>query len=326
MPGNRERLAVPRPPAVVFDGGVWRGEGAAGAFTARPVDQGPPGAVWVDDHREQGDPWALAQGLFAASPSILTLLYPAGQALPMHDAWLAPHGDTPWRLDRAAFWQGGGPWAVRRPPFPEVPVMNADGRRHPRRPPVPAGELYRRYDVDLGAWVSLRTLDRALDLERFHRWQNSERVAAFWEEAGSLEAHRAYLDRLFDDPRSQAVIGCLDDDPFAYFEVYWAKEDRIAPYCDADDYDRGIHMLVGEDRYRGPRTVKAWLTALCHYLFLDDPRTRRVLSEPRFDNRRMIDHLLARRFAKLKEFDFPHKRAALMSLSREAFFEHCELS
>jgi acetyl CoA:N6-hydroxylysine acetyl transferase len=40
----------------------------------------------------------------------------------------------------------------------------------------------------------------------------------------------------------------------------------------------------------------------------------------------MIQHLQARRFAKPKEFDFPHKRAALMVLYRDAFFERCELS
>jgi hypothetical protein len=39
----------------------------------------------------------------------------------------------------------------------------------------------------------------------------------------------------------------------------------------------------------------------------------------------MIAYLRAQGFGCLKEFDFPHKRAALMMLSREAFFERCGL-
>jgi acetyl CoA:N6-hydroxylysine acetyl transferase len=186
--------------------------------------------------------------------------------------------------------------------------------------------VYRRFDTGIQAWVSLRTLDIEDDLHRFMRWQNSERVAAFWEQSGTLEEHRSYLESQAKDPRVLNLIGCIDDEPFAYFEAYWTKEDRIAPYYDAQDFDRGIHMLVGEENHRGPHKVKAWLNALCHYLFLDDCRTTRIVSEPRSDNDRMIQHLQARRFAKPKEFDFPHKRAALMVLHRDVFFERCELS
>jgi RimJ/RimL family protein N-acetyltransferase len=64
---------------------------------------------------------------------------------------------------------------------------------------------------------------------------------------------------------------------------------------------------------------------LVHYLFLDEPRTQRIVCEPRADNARMIQHLQALGFAKHKEFDFPHKRAALMVLERETFFARCPL-
>lgn len=231
-------------------------------------------------------------------------------------------------LERDMLWQLPDDWLPKRldSPYPVTMTMDASGRRHPVRPAKPSGEVYRRYDHGIQAWVSLRMLDIDTDLERFMRWQNSERVAAFWEQSGTLEAHRRYLESQAKDPRVLNLIGCIDDDPFAYFEAYWTREDRIAPYYDADDFDRGIHMLVGEERHRGPHKVKAWLNALCHYLFLDDCRTRRIVSEPRSDNDRMIQHLQARRFAKPKEFDFPHKRAALMVLHREAFFERCELS
>ncbi|MQU06697.1 GNAT family N-acetyltransferase [Pseudomonas helleri] len=187
---------------------------------------------------------------------------------------------------------------------------------HPQRPAKPQGEVYRRFDPQLGAWISLRTLDIELDLERFNRWQNTPRVLAFWDEGGSLDDHRQYLEKLANDPHTLTLIGCFDDQPFAYFEAYWAKEDRIAPFYDADDYDRGIHMLVGEQAHRGPHKVASWLSALTDYLLQDDPRTRRIVAEPRADNDKMIGYMQAQGYARIKEFDFPHKRAALMVLER----------
>ncbi|MQU41601.1 GNAT family N-acetyltransferase [Pseudomonas helleri] len=187
---------------------------------------------------------------------------------------------------------------------------------HPQRPAKPQGEVYRRFDPQLGAWISLCTLDIELDLERFNRWQNTPRVLAFWDEGGSLDDHRQYLEKLADDPHTLTLIGCFDDQPFAYFEAYWAKEDRIAPFYDAGDYDRGIHTLVGEQAHRGPHKVASWLSALTDYLLQDDPRTRRIVAEPRADNDKMIGYMQAQGYARIKEFDFPHKRAALMVLER----------
>lgn len=242
------------------------------------------------------------------------------------EGWLVPAQEPGvFVCERGVFWQRSAPWVLAQPVYPERLVMS-EGRRHPRRPPKSSGEVYRRFDARLEAWFSLRTLDIEADLERFNRWQNSPRVLAFWQEGGSLDHHRAYLQRLADDPHTLTLVGCFDDEPFAYFEAYWAKEDRIAPFYAVDDYDRGIHMLVGEEHHRGPHKVAAWLAGLTHYLFLDDPRTRRVVAEPRADNARMIAHMQGLGFYREKEFDFPHKRAALMAIGRERFFDRCTLA
>lgn len=232
-----------------------------------------------------------------------------------------------YHCERSLFWQLPQPW-LRSPAMGAYPPQRviSDGKRHPRRPVKPRGEVYRRFDAGLGAWISLRTVDIDLDLARFNRWQNNARVANFWQEEGSLEQHREYLGKLEADPHTVTLIGCFDDQPFAYFEAYWAKEDRIAPFYEAGDYDRGIHMLVGEEQHRGPHKVASWLSALVHYLFLDDPRTQRIVAEPRADNAKMIGYLQGQRFYCEREFDFPHKRAALMVLGRERFFERCGLA
>jgi hypothetical protein len=105
---------------------------------------------------------------------------------------------------------------------------------------------------------------------------NDPAVAHFWQEEGDLDKHRGYLQAIADDPHMLSLIGCFDEVPFGYFEVYWAKENRIAPFYDADDYDRGWHVLVGEPAFRGKRFATAWLTSISHCLFLDQGVTART--------------------------------------------------
>ena len=227
-------------------------------------------------------------------------------------------------ISRAMLRQLPHSWLARpREPFP-LSYTVTDGKRHPLRPPIPQGEVYGRYLPYPDCRVSFTTIDPERHLDAFHRWMNDPRVDHFWELAGTREQHQAYLSRVLADRHTHPVVGSFDQQPFGYFEIYWAKEDRIAPFYAVDDYDRGIHMLVGEPAFRGPHRVAAWLPSLAHYLFLDDPRTRNVVAEPRADNAKMIGYLQRTGFYKEKEFDFPHKRAAMMILPREVFFEqHC---
>ncbi|MGG1943978.1 GNAT family N-acetyltransferase [Trinickia sp. NRRL B-1857] len=195
------------------------------------------------------------------------------------------------------------------------------GVRHPRRAPYRDGIVYTRELPAFGHRFTLRTASIESDLALLHGWLNEPRVNLFWGEAGELDAHRAYLERQLASPHVHPLIGAFDDEPFGYFEAYWAKEDRISPFAEPGEHDRGLHMLVGETRWRGARCVAAWLPSLVHYLFLDDPRTQAVVCEPRHDNVRMIAYLREHGFAAVRPFDFPHKRALLMRTLRESFFD-----
>ncbi|PXW81619.1 RimJ/RimL family protein N-acetyltransferase [Nitrosomonas sp. Nm84] len=219
------------------------------------------------------------------------------------------------------FWQQARIWhsSIRHQIFP-IHYIFSHGRRHPLRPPKPQGTVYRRYITWLGGTLTFRAIDPVADLECFNRWMNDPVVTEFWQESGDLVKHRAYLSGIQTDPHMINLIGCLDDAPFGYFEIYWAKEDRIAPYYDVDDFDRGWHVLIGEPHMRGKPFVTAWLPSISHYLFLDDSRTQRIVIEPRIDNHKMLRNLAQCGYAHLKEFDFPHKRAVLGMLSRERFF------
>ncbi|MBD8496113.1 GNAT family N-acetyltransferase [Pseudomonas syringae] len=223
---------------------------------------------------------------------------------------------------RRTFWQHPLPWLTAPSSGHTAPDYGFSAQqRHPRRPPLPHSEVYRRYLPGLDTTFTLRTLDPDKDLETFHRWMNLEQVAFFWEQAGSLEEQAAYLQTLFQDPRVHPLIGCFDDEPFAYFEVYWCKEDRIAPYYDVHDYDRGWHVVIGESKHQGIGKLRAWFGSLMHYMFLDDPRTQRIMGEPRIDHTRQIDFLKSQGYGHLKNIQLPHKKAALLRLEREHFFD-----
>ena len=190
--------------------------------------------------------WAAGYWLFARDPACQRLTWHLDEAPAeaLLSGLLVPNGLAgQYRCERTLFWQLPQPWlgTSLTSSYPQQMVISG-GKRHPLRPVKPRGEVYRRFDARLGAWISLRTLDIDLDLARFNRWQNSARVASFWQEEGSLEQHREYLSKLDADPHTVTLIGCFDDQPFAYFEAYWAKEDRIAPFYDVDDYVSPPHV------------------------------------------------------------------------------------
>lgn len=146
------------------------------------------------------------------------------------------------------------------------------------------------------------------DSEMLNKWMNEPRVAYSWGEDGPLDHQEKFLENNLKSKHSFPVIACFDGKPFAYFEIYWVKEDKLGSYLggNVSDWDRGvslstkhqsdsrhlfeaneylgIHVLVGEQKFRGPHRIKVWLSALVHCCFLADSRTECVMLEPRVDN------------------------------------------
>ncbi|STO57549.1 GNAT family N-acetyltransferase [Grimontia hollisae] len=205
--------------------------------------------------------------------------------------------------------------------YPALPVQSTkQSGFHPKRPASPKGYVYQRTDPLNGITVSYRLFEPEKDMPRFTRWMNCPRVADFWEQAWSEEALLDYINGRLSDPHTLPLIGEFDGQPFGYIEAYWVSEDRLAPYYDSQPFDRGIHVLVGEEAFRGERYFNMWMRAITHYLFLDDCRTMRVVLEPRHDNTRLFNRIKSVGYKQKFLFDFPHKRAALMMTSRYAFF------
>jgi hypothetical protein len=157
-------------------------------------------------------------------------------------------------ISRSAFWQGAASPFGSRPawvahpdlyshlitksltlypafPYEHTLTFSTEGRpvhaQHPVRPPKPkrGAVIYSRYVPHLDEFFSMVHLDwyDEKHLRLFHEWQNDPRVAAGWNETGTLEQHRDYLRKMDEDPHQMAILARFNDTFFAYFEVYWAK-------------------------------------------------------------------------------------------------------
>ncbi|KAK3634796.1 hypothetical protein LTR56_015077 [Elasticomyces elasticus] len=159
------------------------------------------------------------------------------------------------------------------------------------------------------------------DTELLHKWMNDPRVAYSWGESGPASHQESFLKHGLTSKHSFPVIGCFDGKPFGFFEIYWVKEDKLAGLLGGEvgDYDRGLHVLVGEQEFRGSHRVKVWLSALVHYCWLNDMRTNVVMMEPRVDNEKLRRYCEDVGFYKEREVSFPHKQSNLMKLKREAW-------
>ncbi|PWN90233.1 hypothetical protein FA10DRAFT_301505 [Acaromyces ingoldii] len=244
---------------------------------------------------------------------------------------------------RSAFWQSSYPFS--RPPWilPSIavgdPQANAhafptsytfsNNINHPVRPPKLAPDtsspLYRRFSIELNQTLTFEVTsfrnDETVDLVT--RWHNTDRVADGWRQRGDRDKQRQYLESVEASPSNMGIVGKWDGAPWGYLEIYYAKESNVGQYSHMGDYDRGFHALVGEEGFRGPHRVRTWMGSLIHLLFLLDPRTEKVVLEPRASNTKMIDYAIMCGGHVEKLIDLPHKRAALVVIPRQRFFQLC---
>ncbi|GHC26737.1 N(6)-hydroxylysine O-acetyltransferase [Kushneria pakistanensis] len=248
---------------------------------------------------------------------------PACRLLMLDDAWRA---DPYWyplcqalgapRVLRESFYQR--PWQWLQSDYAAQPFEIERGL--PKRPTKPRGVVYERLDPRLGQRLTLRVCEHERDFERLYTWMHHERVARFWQQNKSRAELGDWLAERLAEPHRLSLIGEFDGEAFGYFELYWTPEDVLGDYYDWQAFDRGLHVLVGEENFRGARFVDAWLTGLEHYAYLSEPRTERVVLEPDAGNERIFRHLERLGLFSKGEFDLPDKRAMLVMGWRHHFF------
>lgn len=199
--------------------------------------------------------------------------------------------------------------------------IETNGRAHPQRTAPHEGMVYKRYVPQLEKTVTFRRLQVEKDLDTFHEWHNQFRVYHFWELNKPKEELKEYMEKGLKDPHQFPMIVEIDNELVGYYEMYWVPEDRLGPYYESEAFDRGFHFLIGNKKFLGYTNTDSIVKSGLHFLYLDDPRTRRIMAEPRSDNQKVLKYAEASiGWTKLKEFDFPHKRAALLENKREVFF------
>ncbi|MBE0368743.1 acetyl CoA:N6-hydroxylysine acetyl transferase [Pseudoalteromonas aurantia 208] len=122
--------------------------------------------------------------------------------------------------------------------------------------PYLAGKrLYKRSDRDINYTISFKVIDPESDLALFHQWMNNPRVAQFWDQAWSEKALSEYIHNKLASPLSCHLSATL-------MKCHLVTSNSIevqkrASHYPRQAFDRGLHLLVGNELFRGRKFFKA---------------------------------------------------------------------
>lgn len=146
-------------------------------------------------------------------------------------------------------------------------------------------------------------------------------VEPFWAQAWPLDDWSVEISRQLAGEHSRPWMVSYEGEPRAYVEVYRVARDVIATRWPAGPHDVGVHIAIGDPGDIG-RGVGRRILRLVGDAVLDaDPRCAHVVGDPAVDHQPAIRCFRAAGFERVAEVDLPHKRAALMLLTRERIEE-----
>ncbi|MDZ5783270.1 GNAT family N-acetyltransferase [Marinococcus luteus] len=171
---------------------------------------------------------------------------------------------------------------------------------------------------ELDECIQFREVDVQSDLHLLHGWMHQAHVVPFWQLNISKSSYQAHLQKALADNHQSLYIGELDGRPVSYWEVYWAADDIIGSYYEAEPADQGVHLLIGPPEETGRGLALPLLKAMLSMQF-QQPETNRVIAEPDITNGKMIHVFKKAGFEPVKPVDLPDKRGLLMVCTRRAY-------
>ncbi|MFC7079357.1 GNAT family N-acetyltransferase [Halorussus caseinilyticus] len=176
---------------------------------------------------------------------------------------------------------------------------------------------FQTHDEEIDRTVSFRRAEMD-DLGMLHAWLNEDHVLPYWQLDDPLPEFRDALAEKLADDHMTPYVGHLDHVPMSYWECYWAADDPIADYYDADPTDQGIHLLIGPPEYLGQGYAEPLLRAVTEMQFRHG-ETDRIVTEPDVRNE-IVHHVFEQcGFEPQREIETDEKTALLMVCERERF-------
>ncbi|MGA4544776.1 GNAT family N-acetyltransferase [Uniformispora flossi] len=163
---------------------------------------------------------------------------------------------------------------------------------------------------------SFHELHLKRDLPLLHEWMNDPDVARWWGLGGDVDVTANHLAAHARLTHATAYVGCLDDQPVSYWELYRADLDPLARHYAAKPHDVGIHVLIGPAHHRGQGLGSLLLLVVSELILRAAPDTQRVVAEPDVRNAASIGAFRRAGFRRSVDLTLPGKTAALMIRDR----------
>lgn len=157
------------------------------------------------------------------------------------------------------------------------------------------------------------------DLPLLYRWMHAEHVIPQWQlNKPELELH-VFFEKMLADDHQRLYLIMIDGQPAGYTEIYECYRDRIARYYDADQYDMGIHLLLGETRFLKKGHFRPTISMLAEFIFRSHSRVEKMIIEPDCEVPAFRHAAKDLSLEEKKRIDLPEKTASLLFLRRERF-------